>query len=598
MKKYILAFIILLCLFCIAEAKTLYVDAATGNDATTYADNAVGAKWATLGRALWGSTNRAAPVSAQAATAGDTVLVSAGTYTEPDTGDQYLIAFQPVNTGTSEGARIIIQAVGTVNLTTSGTAGGGVMGSIGKHYITWDGFSIDESTYPMLAQGELAPIMVAGASYVTIKNCTVIGTNQLGADMNHAAIFFHTTEYGYVYNNDLSGTTATQSSENCSAIYTYASNHMIIEHNNIHAAQGGIFIKGYNNDDIKIRFNKIYNLTSRAAIRFASSSGSNTNIWAYQNVIYHSAGSMGVGISTYTNIGEGCKIVNNTIYDVFSGLYYMGETSQALWYNNIVHTASDSAVGTKSYTTYPTVHAYEHNVYYNVAYQWRLDGGGTTGDWTDWTTTWAHDGVSPDGISGTDPLFADVTNHDFRLCTALNTPVAGCSGASPAIALGVDILDLDGDASTTDNIPAGAYVLGTETIGIQGADVTAPTVTAFTIPATASSLTVSISTFTATDAGGGLEYCINESASAPTASTCSGSGWSRTAQTAYTFANATGTKTLYAWAKDAAGNISTSVSDTVDITLPVSGLSIITIGAGGTGQLTKGAGTGSGTLQK
>ena len=42
---------------------------------------------------------------------------------------------------------------------------------------------------------------------------------------------------------------------------------------------------------------------------------------------------------------------------------------------------------------------------------------------------------------------------------------------------------------------------------------------------------------------------MNESATPPSAS---GSGWATVAQTAYTFTTA-GTKTLYAWARDAAG---------------------------------------------
>jgi hypothetical protein len=555
MRKYILSVLIVIFLVTFSEAKTLYVNGADGtcSDAVTYANNANSDnnRWCTMGRALWGSTNRASPVSAQAATAGDTVLVSAGTYTEPDTGDQYLIAFQPVNTGTSEGARIIIQAVGTVNLTTSGTSGGSVAGSIGKHYITWDGFSINESGYPVLAQGELAPIMVNGANYVTIKNCTVIGTDQLGVDMNHAAIFFHTTEYGYVYNNDLSGTTAVESTENCSAIYTYASNHMIIEHNNIHETQGGIFIKGYGNDDIKIRFNKIYSLTGNIAIRMASATTGNTNIWVYQNLIYHSASSPGV--ASYIGNGTGCKVVNNTFYDTRSGMLFRNETDQILWYNNIVHTPTYASVVTTVGTTLPTVHDWQHNVYYNAPYQF-IDDNNNRRDWAYWTGTFVLDQTSPAGITS-DPLFTNVTTHDFTL-----------QAGSPAAALGVDILDLDGDGSTTDNIPAGAYVTGSEVIGIQGADVTAPTVTAFTIPATASSLTVSISTFTVTDAIGVTGYCINESASAPTASSCSGSGWAGSAQSSYIFSTE-GMKTLYAWAKDAAGNISTNINDSVTITL-------------------------------
>lgn len=97
-------------------------------------------------------------------------------------------------------------------------------------------------------------------------------------------------------------------------------------------------------------------------------------------------------------------------------------------------------------------------------------------------------------------------------------------------------------------------------------DTTAPTVTAFTIPGSSTSLTVPISTFTATDNVGVTRYLVNESAATPSGS----AGWSTTPPTAYTFATA-GNKTLYAWAGDAAGNISTAKSAQVTITLPPSG---------------------------
>jgi C1A family cysteine protease len=96
-------------------------------------------------------------------------------------------------------------------------------------------------------------------------------------------------------------------------------------------------------------------------------------------------------------------------------------------------------------------------------------------------------------------------------------------------------------------------------------DSTPPTVTGFSIPSTATSLTVNITTFTATDNAGVTGYRLTESATAPSASA---SGWSATAPETYTFSSA-GTKTLYAWAKDAAGNVSTSLSRVVGITLPV-----------------------------
>ena len=93
------------------------------------------------------------------------------------------------------------------------------------------------------------------------------------------------------------------------------------------------------------------------------------------------------------------------------------------------------------------------------------------------------------------------------------------------------------------------------------ADVSRPVVSAFIIPATASSLTVSLSNFTATDNVGVTGYLVNETAAVPS---LSNSRWSSTAPATYQ-ALSTGTKTLYAWAKNAAGNISASVSRNVTI---------------------------------
>jgi len=108
-------------------------------------------------------------------------------------------------------------------------------------------------------------------------------------------------------------------------------------------------------------------------------------------------------------------------------------------------------------------------------------------------------------------------------------------------------------------------VTDTITVTIAVADTTAPTVTAFTIPTTASSLTVSVSSFVATDAVGVTGYLLTETSSTPSAS--SGS-WTLSAPSSYTFSSQ-GSKTLYAWAKDAAGNVSTSASDTTTITVAV-----------------------------
>jgi hypothetical protein len=95
-------------------------------------------------------------------------------------------------------------------------------------------------------------------------------------------------------------------------------------------------------------------------------------------------------------------------------------------------------------------------------------------------------------------------------------------------------------------------------------DTTPPDVTAFTIPSTSSSLTVAITTFTATDDVGVTGYIVTDSLTPPDPSD---PGWSGTPPSTYV-ASSEGENTLYAWAKDAAGNVSANRSDSVVITLP------------------------------
>ncbi|MDD2272909.1 MAG: Ig-like domain-containing protein [Desulfuromonadaceae bacterium] len=95
-------------------------------------------------------------------------------------------------------------------------------------------------------------------------------------------------------------------------------------------------------------------------------------------------------------------------------------------------------------------------------------------------------------------------------------------------------------------------------------DVTAPTMGSFVIPATSTSLTVPVTGLTASDNVGVSGYMITETATKPSATA---TGWSSTVPASFTFSSV-GTKTAYAWAKDAAGNVSASRSASVTITLP------------------------------
>jgi|GEM_PF-1600425 len=125
------------------------------------------------------------------------------------------------------------------------------------------------------------------------------------------------------------------------------------------------------------------------------------------------------------------------------------------------------------------------------------------------------------------------------------------------------------DVEVTDNadnpLSSSAYV----TINISGlddgrtTDITAPVISSFDIPSTSTSLTVSVLSWGCSDDKSVTGYKLTETSTVPLAVD---DGWESSKASSYTFSEA-GNKVLYAWAKDAAGNVSIPVYDSVTITL-------------------------------
>ena len=91
----------------------------------------------------------------------------------------------------------------------------------------------------------------------------------------------------------------------------------------------------------------------------------------------------------------------------------------------------------------------------------------------------------------------------------------------------------------------------------------APKVISFDLPLDSSTLSVSVLALSAMDNVKVTGFKLTETAAKPLAGDL---GWSAGAPGSFTF-SAAGTRTLYAWAKDAAGNVSNAVSDSVIIAL-------------------------------
>ncbi len=116
----------------------------------------------------------------------------------------------------------------------------------------------------------------------------------------------------------------------------------------------------------------------------------------------------------------------------------------------------------------------------------------------------------------------------------------------------------------TDNATSPLSAQANVVINIQGVifpDITPPAISSFSIPNTASSLTVAITSFVANDNTGVTGYKVTENM---ISSFSAVSGWDNTIPKTYTFSSF-GAHTLYAWVIDAAGNISNVASSSVTI---------------------------------
>lgn len=424
-------------------AKTLYV-APTGNDSVTYDANSEISPWRTIGRAAWGSTSRISWNANQAARAGDTVIVQAGTYNaSAASGTRYEPAYNPANSGTST-SPITFLAQGAVSLqSTNGT--GPVIGAYNRNYIIWDGFYIDEDY--VNTRSDTGPAVIWQATGVVLQNLVINGKNADWAD-NHSSIRLEYASDAVVRNNKLYGNYSQSNVYNQAAVMLYYVNRALIENNEIFDSGGGIFVKGGPNRGlITIRYNLIYDVGPGIAFGDIQDNGAR----AYQNIVRNSQSAVvyiGYGPNSPVNV----DIINNTFVNNSNGVFFKPDTTgyRNLRFLNNVISHNNYAVNGEDITDLTNT-SFSNNLYYaassafaRVAYR--------NYSFTSWQSAFSKDTI---GSVFADALFVNYAGNDFRL-----------QPGSVARTVGVDVFDLDGDGSTTDPVPAGAYITGNETIGV------------------------------------------------------------------------------------------------------------------------------------
>jgi hypothetical protein len=325
----------------------------------------------------------------------------------------------------------------------------------------------------------------------------------------------------------------------------------------------GLFT-GYNiNDVIK------YNYLKMVPLSIARKSNGMTNTSggvAYNIVIDPKVGVIAKGINNV-------NIYNNTFYSTLT----TNTSSSGTWRGLIdVYTNTDQGLNTPStgtkifnnifYTKHQILNIYvyedaclsgfesDYNVFYCEDGAPLFKVAGVTKTFTEWQAMGydTHSVVS-------NPNFKDFINFVPTARLEYGTDL----GTTWQTGLSVNAVWGTTDPATTNQ--NGTWQVGARVYPISTpSDNTPPTVSVFTIPATATSFTVNITKFTATDNIGVTGYLLTETSSSPSAA--SGS-WTSSSPTTFTFSSP-GSKILYAWAKDAAGNVSASVSATINITLP------------------------------
>lgn len=455
--------------------RTLYV-APTGNDATSYANNSPTSPWRTLRRATFGGDTWDLGNPAQAVQPGDRVLVAAGTYDVDGSNARTTPAFLSINSGTAQ-APIIFEAQGQVVVQLRSGVGP-VIGCYRRDYLTWRGFTVRETTaFP--STPDTGPVVFFLSRGCVLEGSDVDGNGTGHGQMdNHPAIRIEASDETILRGNRVHNNYTVANVFNGACIQTYSSQGFVIERNWLHDCGAGVFVKGgpFTAAITRSSFIRRNLITNTGEVRLGQTIGGclafhagapyspTAPLIVTQNVM-RNCGQYPVRFWSFDgtnplNNPSNIWFVNNTITGTAeSTIHVSGNGSGQMLPNSGLHVWNNVLAATSQYgiafgaTVANLTKAnfdVEHNVYFgatSMATEW----SGTNFTLAAWRSMFGQDVAAPQSIVA-DPAFVSPTDVHLQ-------------ASSPARGLGVDVLDLDGDSNTTELIPAGAYVSGTELIG-------------------------------------------------------------------------------------------------------------------------------------
>lgn len=464
MRRTILLALLLVVATRQADAKTLYVNAASGSDAVSYAANDADHPWATLCRATNGSSacGSSSTNAAQAAKAGDVVLIASGVYRAPGTGLRFLSPFNPANSGTATAPITFRCATARACVLALSASEGPVFGCRSRDYIIWDGFAVDGVVSP--STSDTGHVDFFSATGCALLNSTISGNpaHPNTGQGNYNAVRLEATREIVLRGNILSDIAeAGVYGGNQAAVMLYDADDTLIEYNTIARVGNGVYIKGTHDVPgesqarTTVRANFLYDVRFNCLDTLSAQGATLT-----QNICIAGAGGTNgatvFGFPPSANVGVQLHSVDYT-HNVFIGFTncfnYEGVGGVAYHrtvraWNNICRTAS---VGTRSWSlSGPGDTKHEHTLYSDVSTAAHFGRPLALQEWQ----ALGQDAALPSAASTSGPLFvaeAPGPSGDFHLAPGSAGATLGRTFAGAVV-------------------PVGAYITGREVIGHLGAD--------------------------------------------------------------------------------------------------------------------------------
>ncbi len=309
---------------------------------------------------------------------------------------------------------------------------GPILGTNGREHVVWDGFIVREQN---AYHPDTGPVVLWDSTDVALLNCDVGASAEHLFD-NHNAVRINGSTRAVVRNNRIHGVepidVGRNNPQNHAAIMIYLSDDLVIENNEIYDSYTGIFPKGEYGGHV-IRYNEIHDCEKAIRVSY------HDDVTIYGNVI-HDVQMALQGAEENDRI----RFFNNTVHRSEWGLYNWFAIHGVSVFNNVFSEVANPVYCEAEPGTFGEHHDVVHDYVDFVIANENVGG----------LATWRSMGYG-DGTENVDPGFLDPASGDYRL-----------SDGSGARTVGVDLEDLDGDGDTAEAIPAGAYVTGSEVVGL------------------------------------------------------------------------------------------------------------------------------------